>query len=132
MSHTTARPISGTWAGQLHQPSLQKSPFWFLLGQAEGAFVGTACFIDLSQSTTQVRLGRMRQVIGRQFPSRKQAVYEGQPGCWTVTHRDRHRAVEFDNRRRLSLQEHIIQTDDTPQSVADAVGARAWVAAMAD
>ena len=59
-----ARPMPQS--GSSAQPFLQKSSFRFLLGEAQGPFVGGAGFFRSSQSPAEIRSCRVGQVISFQ------------------------------------------------------------------
>ncbi len=54
----------------------------------------------------------MRQGVVTQLAAFEKRVHQREPGFRSVAHRDCHRAVELDHRRRLGAQQDIVQTDN--------------------
>ena len=55
---------------------------------------------------------RVRESIVAQFAAVEQRVDQHQPRFRAVAHRHRNRAVQFDDRRGLEPQQHVVQADD--------------------
>ena len=60
---TMCEVLSAASVRQLAQPSLEKPPLRFLLGETEGPFLGGAGFCCLPQSTAEIRPRRVDQMI---------------------------------------------------------------------
>ena len=97
---------------QLIQPSREKPPLRFLLGEAEGPFVGGLGVRRFPQSPTQIRPRRVRQVIVPQIASREDGVNEGKPRQRAITHRYRDGPIQLDHRRWLRPNQHVVESDD--------------------
>ena len=79
--------------------------------QGERLLIGGAGLRNPSQPATQIRTGRVREVIVGEFLvlARQQAIDEAKPLFRTIAHGNRHRAVQFDHRRWMNLKQAIIE-----------------------
>src|SRR5581483_1169500 len=60
--------------------------------------VGGACLVTASEPADQVGSRRMREIVVPQLTAGQKRIDERQPGGWPLVHRDRHGAVELDDR----------------------------------
>ena len=94
---------------QFGQPSLEESPFRFLLRETEGPFVGVSGFRRSPQSPAEIRPRRMDQMIVPQIATCEDGVDERKTRQRAVMHRDRDSTIQLDYRRRLRPHQQVVE-----------------------
>src|SRR5712691_4419456 len=103
---------STSLARQLGQPSLEKSPLRFLLGETQGLFVGGSSRRRAPESPAEIRPCRVRQVIVPEITAREDGVDEGKSRQRAVAHGHRRSAIQLYHGRWIGLQQQGIESDD--------------------
>ena len=96
----------------LREPPLEIAPFGAGTDAFERPPVAARCLVGASEAAQQVGFGRPEQVVVRKFAAPLEVGDEREPGCGTVGHRNRDRAVELDDRPRPRTDERLIVPRD--------------------
>src|SRR5262249_56051575 len=94
---------------QCSQPPLQKTPLRLLLRKTQSPFVGGSGFGHSSKPPAKIRTRRMSEVVAREIAFFHDGIDKRKPCSRTVAHCHRHRAVQFDHRRRFRFPHQISQ-----------------------
>src|SRR5690606_18836839 len=83
---------------QLVQPAREKTALRLQPGQLEGTLERSTRVSHATESATQLRTGRVQQMVILEVAPIADALDERQPGRRTVTHGDGNRTVQLDHR----------------------------------
>ena len=82
------------------QTPLEEASLGLLAGERERASVGGARLVRAAEPAAEIGPRRVRQVVVGELAAREDRVDQREPRLRPVAHRDRHRAVQLDDRRR--------------------------------
>ena len=99
-------------ARHVRYPPCEEAPLGLLLGKVERAFVECSGFSHSSQSPAQVGPRRVSEVVVGEVAAIQDILDQDQPGLRSVSHRNRHGAVQLDHGRRDQAYQQVVEADD--------------------